>query len=325
MPPTAAKATPKPPKVALYAHPACNDFVFNIPFALLQTEYQGRTLFDLSICSLNGENVYTQFGAVIPVQGDLSLLEQAEVVVIAGWQMGEIPHADLLNALKQADGRGAKIIALCYGTYVAAYAGILQGKNATTHWLAADDFQQRFPNILLDNNRLYIEDGNILTSAGASGGLDCLLYWIRQIYGAHIANDLARLLVAPPHREGGPAQFIRKPLAERTGDSKINTLLDFLRENLAQTHRLDDLAERLNLSRRTFSRHFKQATGLTLGDWLLQERLCQAQDLLQDSDDSIERIAEKSGFGTASNLRGQFKAQFHTSPNAWRKTFRSGE
>ena len=134
-----------------------------------------------------------------------------------------------------------------------------------------------------------------------------------------------RLLVAPPHREGGQAQFIRKPLAERTGDSKINTLLDFLRENLAQTHRLDDLAERLNLSRRTFSRHFKQATGLTLGDWLLQERLRQAQDLLQDSDDSIERIAEKSGFGTASNLREQFKAQFHTSPNAWRKTFRSGE
>lgn len=188
-----------PPKVALYAHQGCNDFVFNIPFALLQSDYQGQKLFELSLCSLNGQKVKSHLGMEIPVQYDLDLFTQVDVIVIAGWQTDEMPDKALLNALKQANERGTKIIALCYGTYVLAYAGILQGKTATTHWLAEDDFRQRFPSIHLDNNRLYVDDGNILTSAGASGGLDCLLHWIRQLYGANVANDLARILVAPPH------------------------------------------------------------------------------------------------------------------------------
>ena len=230
-------------------------------------------------------------------------------------------NPELSAHLQKAVQRGAHITALCYGTYALAYAGLLDGRTAATHWLAEDDFVRRFPKIHLDTNRLYVEDDNFLTSAGAAGGLDCCLYLIRKIHGATVANDLARTLVAAPHREGGQAQFIHRPVERRTADDKINHLLDELRQNLATPYRLDDLAKKLAVSRRTFIRHFSQATGMNFGEWFTTERLWQAQDLLENTDLPIERIAEQSGFGSAANLRLQFKAKFKINPNAWRKVF----
>lgn len=313
---------PTTPKTVLYAQSGMNDFVFNIPFSLFQTTYQGKPLFNLKICCDDGNSVTTALGAAIPVHGGLDLMEHADIVVIAGWRdIDEAPAPELTARLQQAAARGAYITALCYGTYALAYAGLLDGKTAATHWMAEADFVRRFPQIRLDTNRLYVEDGNFLTSAGAAGGLDCCLYLVRKIHGATATNELARTFVAAPHREGGQAQFIHRPVQSRTADDKINRLLDEVRQNLAAPHRLDDLAEKLAVSRRTFIRHFAQAVGMNFGEWLTAERLWRVQDLLENTDLPIERIAEQSGFGSAANLRLQFKAKFKTSPNAWRKVF----
>ena len=309
-------------KIVLYAQSGMNDFVFNIPFSVFQTTYQGNPLFNLKIFSDDGQDVSTAFGASIPTHGGLDLMEEADIIVIAGWRdIEEAPTPELAENLQLAAKRDAHIVALCYGTYALAYTGLLDGRSAATHWLAENDFVRRFPKIHLDTNRLYAEDGNFLTSAGAAGGLDCCLYLIRKIHGATVANDLARTLVAAPHREGGQAQFIHRSVEHRTADDKINRLLDEIRQDLAATYRLDDLAKKLAVCRRTFIRHFSQATGVNFGEWLTTERLWQVQDLLENTDLPIERIAEQSGFGSAANLRLQFKAKFKINPNAWRKVF----
>ena len=309
-------------KIVLYAQSGMNDFVFNIPFSVFQTTYQGNPLFNLKIFSDDGQDVSTAFGASIPTHGGLDLMEEADIIVIAGWRdIEEAPTPELAENLQRAAKRDAHIIALCYGTYALAYTGLLDGRSAATHWLAENEFVRRFPKIHLDTNRLYAEDGNFLTSAGAAGGLDCCLYLIRKIHGATVANDLARTLVAAPHREGGQAQFIHRSVEHRTADDKINRLLDEIRQDLAATYRLDDLAKKLAVSRRTFIRHFSQATGVNFSEWLTTERLWQVQDLLENTDLPIERIAEQSGFGSAANLRLQFKAKFKINPNAWRKVF----
>ena len=309
-------------KIVLYAQSGMNDFVFNIPFSVFQTTYQGNPLFNLKIFSDDGQDVSTAFGASIPTHGGLDLMEEADIIVIAGWRdIEEAPTPELAENLQRAAKRDAHIVALCYGTYALAYTGLLDGRSAATHWLAENDFVRRFPKIHLDTNRLYAEDGNFLTSAGAAGGLDCCLYLIRKIHGATVANDLARTLVAAPHREGGQAQFIHRSVEHRTADDKINRLLDEIRQDLAATYRLDDLAKKLAVCRRTFIRHFSQATGVNFGEWLTTERLWQVQDLLEHTDLPIERIAEQSGFCSAANLRLQFKAKFKINPNAWREVF----
>ena len=254
-------------KIVLYAQSGMNDFVFNIPFSVFQTTYQGNPLFNLKIFSDDGQDVSTAFGASIPTHGGLDLMEEADIIVIAGWRdIEEAPTPELAENLQRAAKRDAHIVALCYGTYALAYTGLLDGRSAATHWLAENDFVRRFPKIHLDTNRLYAEDGNFLTSAGAAGGLDCCLYLIRKIHGATVANDLARILVAAPHREGGQAQFIHRSVEHRTADDKINRLLDEIRQDLAATYRLDDLAKKLAVSRRTFIRHFSQATGMNFAD-----------------------------------------------------------
>ena len=309
-------------KIVLYAQSGMNDFVFNIPFSVFQTTYQGNPLFNLKIFSDDGQDVSTAFGASIPTHGGLDLMEEADIIVIAGWRdIEEAPTPELAENLQLAAKRDAHFVAICYGTYALAYTGLLDGRSAATHWLAENDFVRRFPKIHLDTNRLYAEDGNFLTSAGAAGGLDCCLYLIRKIHGATVANDLARTLVAAPHREGGQAQFIHRSVEHRTADDKINRLLDEIRQDLAATYRLDDLAKKLAVSRRTFIRHFSQATGVNFSEWLTTERLWQVQGLLENTDLPIERIAEQSGFGSAANLRLQFKAKFKINPNAWRKVF----
>ncbi len=312
--------THQPPKLILYAQNGCNDFVFNIPFSLFQATYQGQKLFDFAVCSDNGKAIVSEFGAKIAVNGDLSLLNTADIIVISGF-VGDVPSAKLCQKLQTAHAQGKKIIGLCYGTFVLAFADILQDKTVVTHWAGERAFKDKFTNIQLDSNRLYIDDGNILTSAGAFAGLDCCLYFIRTLYGAKVANELARNLVSAPHREGGQAQFNAISPISHAKDKKINELLQFLSDNLDKPHTLDELAERVHLSKRSFHRHFKSATQMTLTEWLTAKRLSLAQELLESTDFSIEAIAHQAGFGTASHFRMQFKARFGVSPQSFRKSF----
>ena len=202
----------------------------------------------------------------------------------------------------QARDNGAEIVGLCLGLFVLAYAGLLDGKRAATHWEFEHQFQSLFPHVQLDINALYVDDGNIITSAGTAAALDCCLYIIR--------------------REGGQAQFIAQPVPKDTRDGRINCLIDYLQQHITEPHSLDSLAEVVSMSRRTLTRHFIKATGMSVADWLTAERLRRSQILLEAGNMPIERVAELVGFNSAVTWRQQFKARFGVSPAEWRKTFR---
>lgn len=311
------------PTVALLAYPNFSPFHFSVPYMIFGEEIlPNHQLFRLLTVSPHRTLACSGQGMNLQATDGLAALSHAEIIIIPGWHdIEEPPSVELISALQQAYQRGAHLVGLCLGTYVLAYAGLLQGKKAATHWEAEADFIARFPGVRLDMNALYVEDQRILTSAGTGAGLDCCLHLVREYHGVQWANKIARRMVIAPHREGGQAQFIERPLPQSTQDTQINQLLDYLRANLQHSHSLDELAQRCLMSRRTFTRHFQKATGVSVGDWLLAERLQRAQSLLEATDLPIETIAEQAGFNSSSSLRLHFKRRFNISPKAWRNTF----
>ena len=227
----------------------------------------------------------------------------------------------LLQALRAAHQRGAQIVGLCLGAYVLAQAGLLDGRRASTHWAYVQDFSERFPQVNLDADVLYIDEGDIVTSAGTAAAIDCCLHLLRERLGAAAANTVARHLVVPPQRQGGQAQYIEQPLPDRAQDTRLAHVMDWVRSHPQQEHTLDSLAARALMSRRSLSRHFRQLTGITVGQWLLHERLAQAQRLLEGSSHSVEQVAFLAGFGSAVSLRHHFRQAFGVSPARWRETF----
>lgn len=314
--------TTKLPVVALIAYPNFSPFHFSVPYLVFSAEMPEGCLFELRIVSPGAQPLAAERAMTIQPDGGLELTDTADIVIVPGWHdLNARPEPELVAALARAHARGAHVVGLCYGAYVLAYAGLLDGKRASTHWMAEKDFSLRFPRVKLDMNALYVDEDRLITSAGTGAGLDCCLYLVRAYYGPKIANKVARTMVIPPHREGGQAQFIEQPVAASTKDSQVNRLLDYLRENLGKQHSIDELAVRAATSRRTFTRHFHRATGMTLGDWLVNERLQQTRDLLETTSMPIERISELTGFHTPLALRQHFKKRFQVSPRDWRRTF----
>lgn len=312
----------KLPTVAIVLYPGFSPFHFSIPHIVFSIELEGKPLFHLKFIAEDQQVSDESHTIMVQAVADLEYLQLADIIVISGWNdLATAPSQHLQRALKQAYHRGASIVGLCYGAYPLAYTGILNGKKATTHWLAEEDFKNRFPHVQLDINSIYIEDERVITSAGTAAGLDCCLAIVRQYYGVKIANKLARLLVIPPHREGGQAQFIEQPIARKTARENINQMLLSIRENLAHHYTLDGLASRLMMSRSTFTRHFKKATGMSFNQWLIDTRLQQSRDLLESTHLSIEEIAAKVGFHSATAFRQHFKHKHHISPKQWRKQF----
>jgi transcriptional regulator GlxA family with amidase domain len=253
-------------------------------------------------------------GLSIIVEQGLDLVDQAEIIIVPWWHNpAEKPAQALLDKLVAAWQRGAEVVGLCLGTYVLAYAGLLDERRAATHWEFERDFSERFPQVHLDSNALYTRDARLITSADTAAGIDCCLDIIRQHYGSAIANRAARRMVVPPYREGGKAQFIERPVPETTRDGKINALLASLRENLHQPQDLDSLSRTLSMSRGTLTRHFHKATGMSLGEWLTAERLQRSQLLLETTSISIETVAEKAGFDSPVSFRQRFKSRFGVS------------
>ncbi|KMY02424.1 AraC family transcriptional regulator [Pseudomonas syringae KCTC 12500] len=312
----------KPPVVALILYPDFSPFHFSVPYLVFSAKQPEGPLFDLQIVSSGAHTLRAERALTVHPDGGLELAETADILVMPGWHdLNARPGDDLVAVLLRAHSRGAYVVGLCYGAYPLAYAGLLEGKRASTHWMAEQDFSQRFPRIKLDMNALYVEEDKLITSAGTGAGLDCCLHLVREYYGARVANKVARTTVIPPHREGGQAQFIEQPVAASTQDAQLNILLDYLRNNLDQTHSIDDLAKRIAMSRRTFTRHFSKATGMTLVDWLVNERLRLTRELLETTSLSIDRIAVTAGFQTPTSFRQHFKKRFQVSPSDWRKTF----
>ena len=310
------------PKIALFIYHNIPIFHFSVPHTIFNLCIDDRKLFEVKTFSVDGLSIKTEHAIHISADAGLDCLNDADLVIIPGWDdIHERPNTALSLALKAAHEKGVTIAGLCYGAYPLAYAGLLNHKSATTHWVGAASFEEKFPCVQLNKDALYIEDSGIVTSAGSGAALDCCLYLVSKIYGSKIANKISRLMVIPTHREGGQAQFIEPPLSTLTYDSEINLLLAFLRKNLAQTHRIDDLAESVHMTRRTFTRHFKHATGLSVIAWLNNERLRYAMELLESTDYSIEKIADAVGFNSTVLFRENFKKKYGTSPAHWRKNF----
>lgn len=308
--------------VAVVAFDRISPFHLSVPCVVFGDEHPGLPPFDLRVCAAERGPLRTTAGFRVSVAHGLEALAEAGTIIVPSWRdPAEPPPRKLLDALRAAHARGSRVVGLCLGAYVLAEAGLLDGRRATTHWAYAEDFAARYPRVTVDAGVLYIDDGLILTSAGTAAGLDCCLHLLRQRHGAEPANAVARRLVVPPHREGGQAQFIERPLPETASDARLAGLIDWVRAHLAQPHDLDSLSARALMSRRSFTRRFRQMTGATVGQWLLTERLALAKRLLEASENSVERIASLSGFGSPVSLRHHFRAALGVSPLAWRRTF----
>ena len=310
------------PLVALVTYPHFSPFHFGVPYMIFSAQLPGHALFELKIVTPSGAALAAERALLVQPDGGLEWLAKADIVVVPGWHdLDESPEPQLITALREACQRGAHVVGLCYGAYVLAYAGLLDGKRASTHWMAEQDFKLRFPQVQLDMNALYVDDDSLITSAGTGAGLDCCIYIVRKFHGQKTANKVARMMVVPPHREGGQAQFIEQPVAATTQDARINQMMDYLRQNLNQTHSVDALAQRAAMSRRTFTRHFSKATGMTFVEWLINERLQRTRELLESTTLSVESIADLVGFNTPTSLRQHFKSRNQVSPSEWRRTF----
>lgn len=320
--PMSTLTTGRKTRVAVVAFDGISPFHLAVPCVVFGDRHPGVPPFDFKVCGLE-RHQRTTAGFGIDVKCGLDALRRAEIVIVPSWRdPDERPPMALTKALLAAHRRGARIVGLCLGAYTLAEAGLLDGRRATTHWSVADDFSHRYPKVLVDRDVLYVDEGDVVTSAGTAAGLDCCLHLLRQLHGAEMANRVARRLVVQPHRTGGQAQFIEQPVPAAAADSRLAGLLDEVRRQLASPHSIDSMASKALMSRRTFTRHFRQLTGTTPMSWLTTQRLALAQNLLESSEHSIDRIAEVAGFGTAVSLRQHFRSAFGVSPAAWRESFR---
>jgi transcriptional regulator GlxA family with amidase domain len=278
--------------------------------------------YDVQLCAVQDSPVRTAERLLFDGAIGLDELIQADTVIVpACADTQDDPPPALLQALRAAADRGARIASICTGAFALAAAGLLDGRPATTHWMHAAELAYRWPAVQVEPNVLYTDGGQILTSAGASAGLDLCLHIVRQDHGSRIANALARRLVIPPHREGGQAQYIEQPLPI-DGSPSLGPCLDWAREHLELSLTVEDLAHQALMSPRTFARRFREVTGTTPLQWLCAERVRRAQDLLENTEDTIDRVAVMCGFGSAQRLRTHFTRINHVTPHEFRRTFR---
>ncbi|WKX74433.1 GlxA family transcriptional regulator [Streptomyces sp. XD-27] len=307
--------------------PVWDLYELSIPCAVFgrpQPELADRW-YDLRLCGLRpgAGPLGPGFGVGIPY--GLDELARADTVIVTSvpeacvTEGAELP-AELIDALRAAAAAGARMVSLCNGSFALAAAGILDGRRATAHWAHTADLARRYPKVRVDDSVLYVDDGDVLTSAGMAAGLDLCLHLVRRDLGAHVANQLARAMVVPAHRPGGQAQFIDRSVPA-SDDDGLAPVLQWAREHLAEPLTVEDLARRAAMSPRTFFRRVQAATGSTPLQWLLHQRLARAQTLLETTGLPVERVSELSGLGTAANLRRHFTLHVGVTPTDYRRAF----
>lgn len=316
------KASSSLPKLSILVFNKFSPFHLSVPTMVFNGEIHEEQRFETTMVAGEPGRITSDIGMEITPSSGLDVLQHSDLIVVPYWRNGsERPNQELLDALVNAHNNGAVVVGLCLGGYVLGYAGLLDNRNAAMHWAFEQHFSESFPTVKVDNNALYVEDERIITSAGIAASIDCCLYVLRKLYGSKLTNQIARRMVMPPHREGGQAQFIEHPVPKNTPDARINALLNKMRHDLTFPYSLDDLADSVMMTRRTFTRKFNSATGMSVTKWLTAERLHQAQELLESSDLSIELVAQKAGFSSVIVFREQFKKTFAVTPKEWRKTF----
>ncbi len=281
---------------------------------------EGVPLVDFAVCSPRRGPVQTQGGFTLTAPHRLAPLATADLVVVPAMGMSYQPPPALVRALRDAAGRGATVKSLCSGAFVLARAGLLDGRRATTHWRYADELAALFPAVDVVPDVLFVEDGPIATSAGTAAGIDLCLHLLRRAHGAEVASAVARETVVAPHRAGGQAQFIERPLPE-PGASPVATTRAWLLDRLDDPPTVDEMAAHACMSRRSFTRHFRDETGASPARWLLDQRLLRARRLLEATDLGVDQVARRCGFGSGAALREQFRRGTLASPSAYRAAF----
>lgn len=313
-----------PARVVVLAYDGLCTFEFGVAveiFGLPRPE-MGESWYRFAVAGVDEGELRATGGIRILADGDLSLLERADLILVPGWRGidAAVPDA-LCDALRRASARGCQLLSICSGVFVLAATGLLNGRKATTHWRYIEALKTRYPTIDVVEDVLYQDEGDILTSAGSAAGIDLCLHVVRRDYGMEAANRVARRLVIPPHRDGSQTQQLSRPVAQLRESQRLGQLFDFLHQHLALAHTVDSLARRVGMSQRTFLRRFQDATGTTPTRWLLNERLLRAKDYLENSKLSIDSIAEQTGFGQAATLRHHFRQHYALSPARYRKQF----
>jgi transcriptional regulator GlxA family with amidase domain len=277
--------------------------------------------FDFALCAPAPGPVRTASGFRIDVEHDLSRLATADLVAVpAIRRQADVPE-ELIEALRAARARGARVMSVCSGAFVLGAAGLLDGRACTTHWHYADELARRFPAARVNPSVLYVDDDGVLTSAGTAAGIDACLYLVRKEFGERVATRLARRMVVPPHRDGGQQQYVETPLPAVAADTLAETLV-WMTGHLAEDLTVEGLAERAHMSARTFARRFRAETGTTPHHWLTGQRVLLAQRLLEETDHGVDTVADLAGFGGAAVLRHHFVRRVGTTPQAYRRAFR---
>ncbi|MBN8988814.1 MAG: helix-turn-helix domain-containing protein [Rhizobiales bacterium] len=317
-----AKSRPAPRKrtVAVVAYDGVNAFELGLAVEVFG---MGSDWYRVVVCSERpGRPLTANNGLKVIAGAGIGALAQADTIIVPGsLEIVESPPASLLAALRRANRRGARIASICAGAFILGAAGLLDGRRATAHWAHTETLSRRYPKVQVDANVLYVDEGNIMSSAGRAAGLDLCLHIVRRDLGAEIANRLAQRLVIAPHRDGGQAQFIPQPVRKAEGDTLTSTFAWALR-HLDRDLTIASLAARARMSRRTFIRRFEEATGMSPGEWVVQARVAKARELLEATQIPIEGIATETGFGSADAMRHHFRGRLGTSPAHYRATFR---
>jgi AraC family transcriptional regulator, transcriptional activator FtrA len=282
----------------------------------------GFPSYRFDICTHDGRPVHSGSGFDLVPQADLTPVEDADLVAIPAHSDHTTVPTAVLDALRRADQRGAYVFSVCSGAFVLGEAGLLDGRACTTHWKYVDQLEQRFPLARVRCDSLYVQDGNLLTSAGSAAGIDACLHLVRQEHGSALATKLARRMVVPPHRDGGQSQYIEAPIPVTPEAPTLEPVLGWLIGHLDQTVTVDDLAAQAHMAPRTFARRFRAETGTTPHDWLTNQRILLARRLLEETQLGVEAVATRAGFGDAATLRHHFTRRVGTTPHAYRTLFR---
>jgi AraC family transcriptional activator FtrA len=282
----------------------------------------GQGWYDLTVCSTSPATHHAAGGLSLQAERGLDAILDADLVVVPACIMEgyEQPRA-LVEHLAEAHSRGARVAGICSGAFILAEAGLLDGREATTHWMYAEELRRRFPQVRVSEDALYVDEGSVLTSAGTAAGLDLCLHIVRNDFGSARAMEVSRRMVVAPHREGGQSQYAPARLPDAGGPSGLARVLDWASSRLTEALSVDDLAARAGMSSRTLGRRFVEETGTTPVRWLNQQRLDRARALLETTDFPIDRVARESGLGSESNLRQHFRERLDTTPSAYRRAF----
>lgn len=311
------------PKVAILLYPGICPVEFGIVTELLGWTGSGRgNWYRLTRCSDGGQSVSSETGLTIQAEAGLEAVAAADIVVAPGWNVDVSPSPELLDALRRAHARGARLVGICTGAFLFGEAGLLKGRKVTTHWGRSDLFRRRFPGAALQDDLLYVDDHEILTSSGSAAGLDLLLHMVARDFGLEVANALAVQHTMAPHRAGDQRQKVRRPMPARD-EGALARLLDDIRASLNERWTIRLMASRAHMSSRTLIRRFEETTGASPGEWVTLQRLLVARALLESSRHGMEDIAAIVGFGSAAALRHHFRRRFGVAPSGFRPRKRS--